>query len=123
MAEISAWFSAEHKCMNLCRDQTFNNNKTPFFSPRQAQLRVHESSQKLQLLRHSLEECLQGNNQRTLLQPAGPTNVSGDLQSPEGSSRARPWMSNSPSFPSLRPASLTGIAAHPSCSRRTRVLL
>lgn len=73
---------------------------------------MHESSQKLQLLRHSLEKCLQENKQQPPLQPAGPIEVSGDLPSPGGSSRERPLMLSSPSFPSLRPASLTGNAAN-----------
>lgn len=102
-----------HKSLQGPDSTTTTTKKSPSFFPRrQAQLRVHESSQKLQLLRHSLEKCLQENNQRPALQPAGPTAVSGELQSPSGSSRGRLWMSNSPSFPSLRPASLAGTHRH-----------
>lgn len=102
----------EDKWLKYLQNTRLGNNKnTSFFFPRQAQLRVHESSQKLQLLRHSLEKCLQENNQRPSLQPAGPTDVSGDLPSPGGFGPGRPWLSDSPSFPSLRPASLTGTAA------------
>lgn len=122
--------SGSRVCIVSCKTQVHEARQGPdstrifyFFSPRQAQLRVHESTQKLQLLRHSLEKCLQENRQQTLLQPAGPTDVSGDLPSPSGSSHGHPWMPGSPSFPSLRPASLTGNAAPPSSSHNARFLL
>lgn len=109
-AKRSVLCSWKHKECEPSQGTDTTTKKT--LSSRQAQLRVRESSQKLQLLRHSLEKCLQENNQRPALQPAGPTEVSEDPPSPGGSSRGRPWMSSSASFLSLRPASLTGIIAH-----------
>ncbi|XP_070819639.1 serine/threonine-protein kinase N2-like [Chaetodon trifascialis] len=73
----------------------------------EAQSRVQESSQKLDLLRLSLEKCLKENNQEPLEQPAAGVNPSDKPSSP---CSARPGcpLSTSPSNFSIRPASLTG---------------
>ncbi|XP_076587365.1 serine/threonine-protein kinase N2-like isoform X2 [Chaetodon auriga] len=73
----------------------------------EAQSRVQESSQKLDLLRLSLEKCLKENNQEPLKQPAAGVSPSDGPPSP---CSARPGcpLSTSPSNFSIRPASLTG---------------
>ncbi|XP_053276702.1 serine/threonine-protein kinase N2 [Pleuronectes platessa] len=74
----------------------------------EAQSRVHESSQKLDLLRRSLEKCLEEKSQEPEpQQPAGGVHPS---QGPPSSQYQRPGcpLSTSPSVFSIRPASLTG---------------
>ncbi|XP_060927552.1 serine/threonine-protein kinase N2-like [Limanda limanda] len=74
----------------------------------EAQSRVHESSQKLDLLRRSLENSLDEQSQEPEpQQPAGGVHPS---QGPPSSQDQRPGcpLSTSPSVFSLRPASLTG---------------
>ncbi|XP_029684895.1 serine/threonine-protein kinase N2-like isoform X2 [Takifugu rubripes] len=73
----------------------------------EAQLRVHECSQKLELLRLSLERCLKENSQESLQPPAGRTDGSEEPPSPHSSTSRCP-LSTSPSLLSIRPASLTG---------------
>ncbi|XP_036954518.1 serine/threonine-protein kinase N2-like [Acanthopagrus latus] len=73
----------------------------------EAQSRVQESSQKLDLLRLSLEKCLKENNQEPLQQPDGGVDHSEGPPSPESSRPGCP-LSTSPSIFSIRPASLTG---------------
>ncbi|XP_073321815.1 serine/threonine-protein kinase N2-like [Pagrus major] len=73
----------------------------------EAQSRVQESSQKLDLLRLSLEKCLKENNQEPLQQPEGGVDHSEGPLSPQ-SSRPECLLSTSPSIFSIRPASLTG---------------
>uniref|UniRef100_A0A674P7C7 protein kinase C n=1 Tax=Takifugu rubripes TaxID=31033 RepID=A0A674P7C7_TAKRU len=75
-------------------------------SSHQAQLRVHECSQKLELLRLSLERCLKENSQESLQPPAGRTDGSEEPPSPHSSTSRCP-LSTSPSLLSIRPASLT----------------
>lgn len=87
------------------------NITTKCLSSRQAQLRVQESSQKLDLLRLSLEKCLKETNQEPLQQPAGGAGLSEEPPSPDSSRPGRP-VSTSPSIFSIRPASLTGIIAN-----------
>uniref|UniRef100_A0A674NAE8 Protein kinase N3 n=1 Tax=Takifugu rubripes TaxID=31033 RepID=A0A674NAE8_TAKRU len=77
-------------------------------SSHQAQLRVHECSQKLELLRLSLERCLKENSQESLQPPAGRTDGSEEPPSPHSSTSRCP-LSTSPSLLSIRPASLTGV--------------
>eukprot|EP00066_Takifugu_rubripes_P024566 XP_011613832.1 PREDICTED: serine/threonine-protein kinase N2-like [Takifugu rubripes] len=72
----------------------------------EAQLRVHECSQKLELLRLSLERCLKENSQESLQPPAGRTDGSEEPPSPHSSTSRCP-LSTSPSLLSIRPASLT----------------
>lgn len=76
----------------------------------QAQLRVQESSQKLDLLRLSLEKCLKENNQgpTTACRGGQPVNLSEEPPSPRSSRPGCP-VSTSSSIFSIRPASLTGI--------------
>ncbi|XP_045891961.1 serine/threonine-protein kinase N2-like [Micropterus dolomieu] len=73
----------------------------------EAQSRVQESSQKLDLLRLSLEKCLKEKNQEPLQQPAGGVDPS---EGPPSSQNSRPGcsLSSSLSIFSIRPASLTG---------------
>ncbi|KAM9360896.1 serine/threonine-protein kinase N2-like [Symphorus nematophorus] len=73
----------------------------------EAQSRVQESSQKLDLLRLSLEKCLKENNQESLQQPAVEVDPSERPSSPQNS-RPGCLLSTSPSIFSIRPASLTG---------------
>nr|XP_046241830.1 serine/threonine-protein kinase N2-like [Scatophagus argus] len=73
----------------------------------EAQSRVQESSQKLDLLRLSLEKCPMENNQEPLQQPAGGADPSGGPP-PHHKSRSGCPLSTSPSMFSIRPASLTG---------------
>lgn len=68
---------------------------------------MQESSQKLHLLRQSLEKCLKENNQEDPQPPAGRTDGSEDPPSPRSSTPRCP-PSTSPSLLSIRPASLTG---------------
>lgn len=74
----------------------------------QAQLRVQDSSQKLHLLRQSLEKCLIETNRENLQPPAGRTDGSEEPASPHSSTPSCP-LSTSPSLLSIRPASLTGV--------------
>lgn len=71
-------------------------------------MRVHESSQKLELLRLSLERRLKENSQESLQPPAGRTDGSEEPPSPHSSTSRCP-LSTSPSLLSIRPASLTGV--------------
>ncbi|XP_047197265.1 serine/threonine-protein kinase N2 isoform X2 [Hippoglossus stenolepis] len=74
----------------------------------EAQSRVHESSQKLDLLRRSQKKCLDEKSQEPEpQQPAGGVHPS---QGPPSSQYQRPGcpLSTSPSVFSIRPASLTG---------------
>ncbi|CAG09640.1 unnamed protein product [Tetraodon nigroviridis] len=73
----------------------------------EARLRAQESSQKLHLLRQSLERRLRENNPENLQPPAGRTDGSEEPPSPHSSTPRCP-LSTSPSLLSLRPASLTG---------------
>uniref|UniRef100_A0A8P4KB56 protein kinase C n=1 Tax=Dicentrarchus labrax TaxID=13489 RepID=A0A8P4KB56_DICLA len=73
----------------------------------EAQSRVQESSQKLDLLRMSLEKFPKENNQEPLQQPAGGVEPSEGTVSPQNS-RPGCSLSTSPSIFSIRPASLTG---------------
>ncbi|XP_071339926.1 serine/threonine-protein kinase N2-like isoform X3 [Trachinotus anak] len=73
----------------------------------EAQSRVQESSQKLDLLRLSLENCLKEKNREPLQQPAGGVDTSGGTLSTQNSTPGCP-LSTSPSIFSIRPASLTG---------------
>lgn len=66
---------------------------------------MRECSQKLELLRVSLEKCLKENNQESLQPPAG---RSEEPPSPHSSTPKCP-LSTSPSLLSIRPASLTGV--------------
>lgn len=83
------------------------NITTRCLSSHQAQSRVQESTQKLDLLRLSLEKCLKENNQELVQQPAGGVNPAERPLSPH-SSRPGCLLSTSPSILSIRPASLTG---------------
>ncbi|XP_070690458.1 serine/threonine-protein kinase N2-like isoform X2 [Pempheris klunzingeri] len=73
----------------------------------EAQSRVQESSQKLGLLRLSLEKCLKEKKQEPLQQPAGGVDP---LEGPPFPQNSRPGchLSSSPPIFSIRPASLTG---------------
>ncbi|XP_040010616.1 serine/threonine-protein kinase N2-like [Xiphias gladius] len=73
----------------------------------EAQSRVQESSQKLDLLRLSLEKSLKEKNPEPLQQPAGGVDPSEGRPSPQNSRPGWP-LSTSPSVFSIRPASLTG---------------
>ncbi|XP_074495594.1 serine/threonine-protein kinase N2-like isoform X1 [Sebastes fasciatus] len=74
----------------------------------EAQSRVQESSQKLDLLRLSLEKCMKETNQEPLQEPpAAGVDPSEGPPSPQDSRPGRP-LSTSPSIFSIRPASLTG---------------
>ncbi|KAM7018756.1 serine/threonine-protein kinase N2-like [Tautogolabrus adspersus] len=73
----------------------------------EAQSRVEESSQKLDLLRLSLEKCLKEKSQESLQLPAGGAEPSNTPPSPQNSKPVCP-LSTSPSVFSIRPASLTG---------------
>ncbi|XP_065807956.1 serine/threonine-protein kinase N2-like isoform X1 [Labrus bergylta] len=73
----------------------------------EAQSRVQESSQKLDLLRLSLEKCLKEKSQESLQPPAGGVDPSNTPPSPQNSRPVCP-LSPSPSIFSIRPASLTG---------------
>ncbi|XP_035514516.1 serine/threonine-protein kinase N2-like [Morone saxatilis] len=73
----------------------------------EAQSRVQESSQKLDLLRMSLEKFPKENNQEPLQQPEGAVEPSEGTVSPQNSRPGCP-LSTSPSIFSIRPASLTG---------------
>ncbi|XP_054867314.1 serine/threonine-protein kinase N1-like [Amphiprion ocellaris] len=73
----------------------------------EAQSRLQDSSQKLHLLRLSLEKCVEEKNRENLEVPGGNDETSEgqpDLQNP----RTRGSMSTSASIYSIRPASLTG---------------
>ncbi|XP_047237425.1 serine/threonine-protein kinase N2-like isoform X1 [Girardinichthys multiradiatus] len=73
----------------------------------EAQFRVQESSQKLELLRLSLEKCLQEKNLEAPRLPAGgidPPDETLSSKDPKPACR----LSSSPSIFSIRPASLTG---------------
>ncbi|XP_026199141.1 serine/threonine-protein kinase N2-like isoform X2 [Anabas testudineus] len=74
----------------------------------EAQSRVQELSQKLDLLRLSLEKCLKEKNQDPPLQPTGGADPSEGPLSTQTSSPKGPMLSSSPSIFSIRPASLTG---------------
>lgn len=82
----------------------------------QAQSREQESSQKLDLLRLSLEKCLNEKSQEPPQPPpaggVGPSE--GAPTSPQDSRPGRP-LSTSPSVYYIRPASLTGINSDPFC--------
>ncbi|XP_070760042.1 serine/threonine-protein kinase N2-like [Enoplosus armatus] len=73
----------------------------------EAQSRVQESSQKLDLLRLSLEKCLKEKNQEPPQPPAGGVDPPEGPLSPQNSRPDCP-LSSSPSVFSIRPASLTG---------------
>ncbi|XP_031161899.1 serine/threonine-protein kinase N2-like [Sander lucioperca] len=73
----------------------------------EAQLRVQESSQKLDLLQLSLEKCMKEKNQKPLQEPAGGVDPSEGPPSPQDSRPECP-LSTSPSIFSIKPASLTG---------------
>ncbi|XP_041792581.1 serine/threonine-protein kinase N2-like [Chelmon rostratus] len=73
----------------------------------EAQSRVQESSQKLDLLRLSLEKCLKENNQEPLEQPAAGVDPSDRPPSPRSSRPGCPLSTSLSNF-SIRPASLTG---------------
>ncbi|XP_060894989.1 serine/threonine-protein kinase N2-like isoform X1 [Labrus mixtus] len=73
----------------------------------EAQSRVQESSQKLDLLRLSLEKCLKEKSQESLQPPTGGADPSNTPPSPQNSRPVCP-LSPSPSIFSIRPASLTG---------------
>uniref|UniRef100_A0A7N6AFT7 Protein kinase N3 n=1 Tax=Anabas testudineus TaxID=64144 RepID=A0A7N6AFT7_ANATE len=84
------------------------SNLALFLSSGQAQSRVQELSQKLDLLRLSLEKCLKEKNQDPPLQPTGGADPSEGPLSTQTSSPKGPMLSSSPSIFSIRPASLTG---------------
>lgn len=84
------------------------NTTTQCLSSRQAQSRVQESSQKLDLLRLSLERCLKEKNQEPLQQLAAGVDPLEGPPSPQNSRRPGCPLSTSPSMFSIRPASLTG---------------
>uniref|UniRef100_A0A665WQP8 protein kinase C n=1 Tax=Echeneis naucrates TaxID=173247 RepID=A0A665WQP8_ECHNA len=73
----------------------------------EAQSRVQESSQKLDLLRLSLEKCLKEKNPEPVEQPAEGVDAPEGSPSPQNS-RPGCLLASSPSFFSIRPASLTG---------------
>ncbi|XP_074527397.1 serine/threonine-protein kinase N2-like isoform X2 [Halichoeres trimaculatus] len=73
----------------------------------EAQSRVQESSQKLDLLRLSLEKCLKEKSQEPLQVPAGGADASSRPPSPQNPTPVC-RLSSSPSIFSIRPASLTG---------------
>ncbi|KAI3372115.1 hypothetical protein L3Q82_006963 [Scortum barcoo] len=106
--------SLDHKALaepNYSHSLTLNSsraNKTAQgLSSCQAQCREQESSQKLDLLRLSLEKCLRENNQEPVRQPVGGVDPS---EGPPPPQNCRPGcvLSTSPSIFSIRPASLTG---------------
>ncbi|KAL7391408.1 hypothetical protein ABVT39_008987 [Epinephelus coioides] len=73
----------------------------------EAQSRVQESSQKLDLLRLSLEKCMKEKSQEPLQEPEAGIDPSEGSLSPHESRPGCP-LSTSPSIFSIRPASLTG---------------
>lgn len=89
--------------MNTCRCCSLG-----LVSSHQARLRAQECSQKLHLLRQSLEKRLQENNREDRQPPAGGTDGSEEPPSPRSSTPRCP-LPASPSLLSLRPASLTGV--------------
>uniref|UniRef100_A0A3Q3XAL8 Protein kinase domain-containing protein n=1 Tax=Mola mola TaxID=94237 RepID=A0A3Q3XAL8_MOLML len=96
-----------------------NTNHSPKYQT--AQLRVQESAQKLDLLRHSLEKCLKENNQEPQQQPAGGVHLSEGPQSPHSS---RPGCPVSPTLSvfSIRPAFLTGLYYYRICFSKRNTL-
>lgn len=73
----------------------------------QAQSRVQESSQKLDLLRLSLENWLKKKQQASVQQPEEEIQPSQELPSPPSSRPGRPLPTSSSTI-SIRPATLTG---------------
>ncbi|XP_059193544.1 serine/threonine-protein kinase N2-like [Centropristis striata] len=74
----------------------------------EAQSRVQESSQKLDLLRLSLENCMKEKSQEPQQEPAAGGDPAEGPPSPQPDSRPECPLSTSPSIFSIRPASLTG---------------
>lgn len=91
------------------------NITTHCLSSHQAQSRVQESSQKLDLLRLSLDKCLKEKSQEPPEQPD--EEVDSSLGPPKSPLNPRPGclLSTSPSIFSIRPASLTGITKRLCC--------
>ncbi|XP_034548579.1 serine/threonine-protein kinase N2-like [Notolabrus celidotus] len=111
LAELQHYMQRESDVLELAKDvvkQLEGISSLDQTALAEAQSRVQESSQKLDLLRLSLEKCLKEKKQEPPPQPpAGGVEPSNGPPSPQNSSPVC-RLSSSPSIFSIRPASLTG---------------
>ncbi|XP_053182228.1 serine/threonine-protein kinase N2-like [Scomber japonicus] len=111
LAELQHYMQREKDALVLAKDvvkQLVGISSLDQKALAEAQSRVQESSQKLDLLRLSLDKCLKEKSQEPLEEPAGEVeSSSGPPKSPQNAGPGCP-LSTSPSIFSIRPASLTG---------------
>ncbi|KAM7391077.1 hypothetical protein PAMP_021793 [Pampus punctatissimus] len=111
LAELQHYMQREKDALMLAKDvvqQLEGISSLDQKALAEAQSRVQESSQKLDLLRLSLDKCLKDKRQEPVEQPAGEIDSSlGSPKSPQNPRTGSP-LSTSPSIFSFRPASLTG---------------
>ncbi|XP_044188466.1 serine/threonine-protein kinase N2-like isoform X1 [Thunnus albacares] len=111
LAELQHYMQREKDALVLAKDvvkQLVGISSLDQKALAEAQSRVQESSQKLDLLRLSLDKCLKEKSQESQEQPGGEVDSSlGPPKSPQNPRSGCP-LSTSPSIFSIRPASLTG---------------
>uniref|UniRef100_A0A7N9ARK3 protein kinase C n=1 Tax=Mastacembelus armatus TaxID=205130 RepID=A0A7N9ARK3_9TELE len=111
LAELQHYMQRETDALALAKDvvkQLEGISSLDQKAVAEARSRVQESSQKLDLLRQSLEKCLKEKNREPAQQPGGGVTPSEGPPSPQSSRPRCPLLSRSPSIFSIRPASLTG---------------
>ncbi|XP_067376005.1 serine/threonine-protein kinase N2-like isoform X3 [Channa argus] len=112
LAELQHYMQREADALVLARDVVKQLEGISTLDQKalsEAQFRVQESSQKLDLLRLSLEKCLKEKKQELSQQPAEGVDSSEGPPSTQNSTPKCPMLSSSPSNVSMRPASVTGI--------------
>ncbi|XP_041854830.1 serine/threonine-protein kinase N2-like isoform X2 [Melanotaenia boesemani] len=110
LAELQHYMQRETDALILAKDVVKQLQGIPTMDQKalaEAQSRVQEYSQKLDLLHLSLEKRLKEKHQKPLQQPAKGLDLSGGPPSPLNPIRGCP-LSSSPSILSIKPASLTG---------------
>ncbi|KAM4576051.1 serine/threonine-protein kinase N2-like isoform 2-T4 [Odontesthes bonariensis] len=110
LAELQHYMQRETDALVLAKDVVKQLEGIPTLDQNalaEAQSRVQESSQKLDILRLSLEKCLKEKPFEALQQPEEGVDPSGGPQSPLNPTHECP-LSSSPSIFSIRPASLNG---------------
>ncbi|XP_068166319.1 serine/threonine-protein kinase N2-like [Antennarius striatus] len=110
LAELQHYIQRETDALELAKDvvkQLEGISCMDHKALTEASTRVQECSQKLDLLRLSLEKCLKESNQEPPKQPEGAGDPT-DRPPSQESSRGGSLLSPSPSVLSIRPASLTG---------------
>ncbi|KAF3695362.1 Serine/threonine-protein kinase N2 [Channa argus] len=111
LAELQHYMQREADALVLARDVVKQLEGISTLDQKalsEAQFRVQESSQKLDLLRLSLEKCLKEKKQELSQQPAEGVDSSEGPPSTQNSTPKCPMLSSSPSNVSMRPASVTG---------------